>query len=159
MRTRSETILLLEPCPYVESRYAGALTKLGYWQLLYANYVDTPAFAIGTAMADGVVAIWLDPKIAVDRVARAVANATGFPRVRGALVVSPFTTASNARLLAQSGAKGWARPPLSESDFAGRLGCLLHGDRRLGADRRTIADRRTAPDRRRQPLYPLAVPA
>ena len=153
MRTRSDTVLLLEARPFVDSLYAGVLNQLGYWQLLYANYGDTPAFAVGTAAADAVVAVWLDDRIGVDRFARAVANATSFPRVRGALIVSPFSTEINARQLARSGARAWARPPVSSRELGARLSCLLHGDRRLGGERRVVADRR------REPLYPVAVPA
>ena len=158
MRTRSETILLLEAHPYIRSQYARVLNALGYWQLLYANY--TEGVAVGNATAfDAVVAVWTDSAIAPERFARVVAYVTDLPRVRGALIVSPFTTAHNARLLARSGARGWARPPVSYSELGARLACLLHGDRRFGGERRVAVDRHPAPDRRREPAYPVAVPA
>src|SRR5258708_5712055 len=152
MRCRSETVLLLESVPYTENRYAGLLTALGYWELLYSNYADAVTFRPLAAEIDGVVAVWTDGGIAADRFARAVANATSLPRVRGALIVSPYATEENARLLMRSGAKGWARPPLSRHQLAGGLSCVLHGDRR----------HRTQPvptDRRREPVYPLAATA
>lgn len=152
MRCRSETILLLEARPYSQNVYAGALNRLGYWQLLYSNYAAGGVPPAGTSAFDAVVAVWFDADMAIDRFARAVANAALLPRVRGALIISPFTTETNARLLARSGAKAWARPPVTDGDLGGRLGCLLHGDRRRG-------DRRIVRDRRGEPMYPLAVPA
>lgn len=153
MRCRSETIVLLDSRPYTTTEYADLLAQLGYWQCLYADYSEGSAMVAGAAAVDAVVAVWTDRTIGVDRFARAVAEATNFPRVRGALIVSPFTTESNARLLSRHGARGWARPPVSKSDLGGRLNVLLHGDRRLDGQRRVIADRR------REPLYPIAVPA
>ena len=153
MRTRSETIVLLDSRPFTTTAYAEILAEIGYWQVLYGNYLEASGLVAGGAAADAVVAVWTAETVAVDRFARAVAEATRFPRVRGALVVSPFTTEPNARLLARSGARAWARPPVSKSDLAGRLNVLLHGDRRVVRDNLVLADRR------RQPLYPLAVPA
>ncbi len=158
MHNRSETILLLEPHPYPHNKYAGLLNTLGYWQLLYADYTD--GSAVGNVKAfDAVVAIWTDDTIAPDRFARIISYVTGLPRVRGALIVSPFTTEDNARLLARSGAKGWARPPVPLGELGARVACLLGGDRRTLSHRRIMGDRRDSPDRRVQPLYPLPLPA
>jgi len=158
MHSRREIILLLESHPYTQSRYANALNGLGYWQLQYADYTESAA--VGKAAAfDAVVAVWTDEAIAPERFARVVSYVTDLPRVRGALILSPFTTLDNARLLARSGAKGWARPPVTHNELGARLACLLHGNRRLGGDRRVAADRHDRPDRRREPLYPVAVPA
>lgn len=155
MPRHAETILLFEPRPYARNQYATVLNRLGYWRLLYANYTEYSGFAPGIAPFEAVVAVWTEDDVALDRFARAVANATSFPHVRGALIVSPFTSEDNVRLLARSGARGWAVPPVSDSELGGRLGCLLHGDRRTGAERRR-ADERAAPDRRRMPAYPVA---
>jgi len=158
MRARSETILLLESRPFGRSKYADILNALGYWQLLYADYTEGSAVGNATAF-DAVVAVWTDEAIAPDRFARLVSYLTSLPRVRGALIVSPFATVDNARLLARSGAKGWARPPVPLTEMGARLGCLLHGDRRRQPDRRIVGDRRDGPDRRRAPLYPMPLPA
>lgn len=158
MRRHDETILLFESCPYVRSQYSGVLNQLGFWRLLFANYAEGPGFAAGIAPFDAVIAVWTDADINVNQFARAVANATSLLKVRGALVVSPFTTADNVQLLARSGAKGWARPPVSNGELAARLRVLLHGDRRVAAERR-LETRRQAVDRRHSPLYPVAVPA
>ena len=159
MRSRNETILLLDSRPYAGNKYAGALNALGYWQILYADYTESSAFVGNASAFDAVVGVWTDAAVAPERFARIVAYVTGLPRVRGALVVSPFTTADNARLLAGSGAKGWARPPVSLVEFGARLGCLLHGDRRMHVERRVLPDRPDSPDRRHEPLYPVTVPA
>ena len=156
MPRHNETVLLFEPRPYARNQYAHILNQVGYWRLLYANYAEHSGFTQGIAPFDAVVAVWTEDDIAVEHLARAVANATSVPHVRGALVVSPFTSEGNVRLLARSGAKGWAVPPVSHTELAGRLGCLLHGDRRNGSERRQAGLPRSAPDRRRQPAYPVA---
>lgn len=153
-----ETILLFEPRPYARNQYAAILNQLGYWRLLYANYTEHSGFAPGIAPFEAVVAVWTEDDVAIDRFARAVASATSFPHVRGALVVSPFTSEDNVRQLARSGARGWAVPPVSDADLAGRLSCVLHGDRRAAPERRR-AGPRAALDRRHMPLYPLPAPA
>jgi hypothetical protein len=152
MRTRSETILLLEPVPYTENRYAGPLTALGYWQLLYSNYSDATSFRTLSAEVDGVVAVWTDAGVAAPRFARAVANGTSLVGVRGALIISPFATADNARLLQRSGARAWARPPVSLTELGSRLQCMLYGDRRRLAQPIVL-------DRRRTGLFPAPMPA
>jgi hypothetical protein len=152
MRCRSETILLLEAVPYVENRYAGPLTALGFWQLLYFNYTDAASFRALAAEIDAVVAVWTDPGVAAERFARAVANATSLVGVRGALIISPYATAENARLLQRSGARAWARPPVSLTELGSRLDCLVRGERRR-------AVRPVPIDRRSSTLYPAAVPA
>lgn len=159
MRSRNETLLLLESRPYARNKYAGALNALGYWQVLYADYTEGSAFFGNASAFDAVVAVWTDEAIAPERFARIVTCVTSLPRVRGALIVSPFTTEDNARLLARSGAKGWARPPVPLGELGARVGCLLRGDRRVHGDRRIVADRSDSPDRRREPLYPMALPA
>jgi hypothetical protein len=152
MRCRSETILLLEAVPYVETRYGGPLTALGYWQLLHFNYNDALSFRSLAAEIDAVVAVWTDGGVAAERFARAVASATSLVGVRGALVISPFATADNARLLQRSGARVWARPPVSLTELGARLDCLVRGDRRRIAQP-VVLDRRSAA------LYPAAIPA
>lgn len=154
MPRHNETILLFEPHPYARNEYAAILNQAGYWRLLYANYTEHTGFAAGIAPFEAVVAVWTQDDVALDRFARAVANATSLPHVRGALIVSPFTSEDNVRRLARSGAKGWAVPPVSNGELAGRLSCLLRGDRRTGAERRV--GQRAAPDRRRMPAYPVA---
>ena len=158
MPRHNETLLLFEPRPYARNQYATVLNQLGYWRLLYANYAEHSGFAPGIAPFEAVVAVWTEDDVAIDHFARAVASATSFAHVRGALVVSPFTNEDNVRLLARSGAKGWAVPPVSKDELAGRIGCLLRGDRRAGSDRRSTGQR-AVPDRRRAPFYPLAAPA
>ena len=159
MRSRNEILLLLESRPYARNKYAGALNALGYWQIVYADYTEGSAFFGNASAYDAVVAVWTDPAIAPERFARMVACVTSLPRVRGALIVSPFTTEDNARLLARSGAKGWARPPVPLGELGARVACLLGGDRRTLSNRRIIGDRADSPDRRHQPLYPLPLPA
>ena len=158
MRRQDETILLFESYPYVRSQYSGVLNQLGYWRLLFANYTEGPGFAAGIAPFDAVVAVWTEPGIDVNQFAGAVANATSLLKVRGALIVSPFTNEDNVRLLGRSGAKGWARPPVSNGELAARLRVLLHGDRRVAAERR-LEVRHQAADRRHMPLYPLPMSA
>jgi len=151
MRYRTEKLLLLESRPYVNNWYVGALTSLGYTQLVYANYASVTPFRAPITPVDAVVAVWTDDTIVVDRFAGAVAAVTERPSVRGALILSPFATASNARLLMGSGAKAWIRPPISKGEISARLHVMMYGERR----REVVAVR---PDRR-APLHAAAVPA
>ena len=148
---RKETILLLEARPFATSEYAGLLSLLGYTQLLYSNYADGVAFTGSGAHIDAVMAVWIDGFIAADRFARAVANASGLRGVRGALVVSPFATADNARLLGRSGVRAWVRPPVIAPDLAARLQVLIHGERRQRLQ--------TVAAERRLSLYAAPMPA
>jgi len=130
MRYRSEKILLLESRPYYSNWYAGTLTSLGFTQLVYANYASVTPFRTPLAPVDAVVAVWTDDTIVVDRFAGAVAAATERPGVRGALILSPFATAANARLLMGSGAKAWIRPPISKGEISAKLHVMMYGERR-----------------------------
>jgi hypothetical protein len=68
------------------------------------------------------------------------------------MVVSPFTTPANAKLLRHCGARAWVRFPFSMNEFVSRLHYLLEGERRH--DRQPVRY-----DRRREPAFPIAVPA
>ncbi len=152
MLIHSESILLLESVPYTQSSYAEMLGELGYGYLHYADYGDEPKLDAPAGTLDGVVAVWMDRAVGAEQFAHLVARATAFPRARGALIISPFATEENARLLARSGAKGWARPPLAKAAIAQRLSYVLHGERRQRPER-------VVADRRREPVYPVALPA
>jgi len=131
MPYRDETILLLEPRPYARNQYAAQLTGLGYQKLLYSDYAGGAPFDAAAAVRlDAVVAVWNDGAVAVDRFARIVASAAAAATARGALVISPFSTADNARLLAQSGARAWLLPPVGDGEIDARIQLLVHGERR-----------------------------
>jgi hypothetical protein len=142
MRYRSDTILLVESVSFADSLYTGPLNALGYWNLHYANYSETASFRAPEIVINAVVAVWTDGLVPLDRFARAVSHAASLPRVRGALIVSPFATEPNARLLAKAGAKSWACPPVSERDLDLRLRCILEGDRRRAAQPIAVERRR-----------------
>ncbi len=151
MRYRTEKILLLESRPNINNWYAAALAMLGYTDVTYVYYTRRPPLPLPPA-ADPVVAVWADGGVAIERFAEAVGDATARAGVRGALIISPFATEANARLLVDHGAKAWVRPPASKGEIGARLNVMLYGDRR-----RTV--RPVAVDRRHAPIYATAIPA
>jgi len=131
MPYRDETILLLEPRPYRRNQYAALLTGLGYEKLLYSDYAGGAPFnATAVLRLDAVVAVWNDEAVDADRFAGVVAGAASAATAHGALVISPFATAENARRLGQSGARAWLVPPVADDELDARLQLLVHGERR-----------------------------
>ncbi len=149
MLHRSETILLLEHVPLSTSVCASALETLGYERVCYAQFTPDGEVTPTAEEIDAVVAVWTDYDIDRYVVLDMIASATSLPHARGALVISPFSTAENAELFKQSGARAWLRYPFQASQFDQRLRYLFHGDRR----ERFL----TVPhDQRRDPIYPVA---
>ena len=131
MPYRDEAILLLEPHPYPRNEYAAQLTGLGYEKLLYSDYAGgVPFDAAGVLRLDAVVGVWNDGTVAADRFARAVSSAAAAATAQGALIISPFATAENARLLGRSGARTWLLPPVADAELDARIQLLIHGERR-----------------------------
>ncbi len=152
MAWRSELILLLDHQPPVTSACAQALAALGYTRVRYQDYLRSSS-VVGTGeVVHAIVAAWTDRTIDRDTFLTAVDGATDRPHVRGALVVSPFSTPRNAQMLQRCGAKAWIRFPFSVAEFDSRLRFLLEGERRRRVEPVAI-------DWRREPVFPLVAPA
>src|SRR5262245_34308748 len=99
MIRHKETILLLEHHAPKSSLCVSALGSLGYQHVRYANYSRSGGVTPIDDRVDIVVAVWTDTSIDLHTVIHVVGKATELPGVRGALIVSPFSTRENADLL------------------------------------------------------------
>jgi DNA-binding response OmpR family regulator len=149
MNAYVENILLLDHQPRAASNCAQVLELLGYRHFMYRDYSRPQAVEWADDDVDAVVAAWTAPEIERRELLLALMGCSKLPRVRGVLVVSPFSTPANARLLQLSGARAWIRYPFSMNEFDSRLRYLLNGERR-----RTRQSVRY--DRRREPAFPVA---
>jgi DNA-binding response OmpR family regulator len=147
-----DNILLLDHQPRTASHCAQVLDLLGCKYLMYRDYSESEAMEWADEDVDLVIAAWTDRQIERRTLLMALMGCTKLPKVRGVLVVSPFSTPANAKLLQLCGARAWIRFPFSMNEFVSRLRYLQDGERR-----RTRKPVRY--DRRREPAFPIAVPA
>jgi DNA-binding response OmpR family regulator len=147
-----ENILLLDHQPRTASNCAQVLELLGCSHLMYRDYSQSDGMAWADSDVDIVIAAWTSREIERRALLMALMGCTKLPKVRGVLVVSPFSTPANAKLLQLCGARAWIRYPFSMNEFVSRLRYLVDGERR-----RTRQPIRY--DRRREPAFPIAIPA
>lgn len=149
MNAYMENVLLLDHCPRTASNSAQALELLGYKHFMYRDYSRPDNMEWADDEVDAVIAAWTVPEVERRELLLALLSCSKLPRVRGILIISPFSTPQNARLLQHSGARAWLRFPFSMNEFDSRLRFLLNGERR-----RTSKPVRY--DRRREPAFPIS---
>jgi hypothetical protein len=104
-----ENILLLDHQPRTASNCAQVLELLGCKYLTYRDYSDPENVEWADEDIDIVIAAWTDREVERRTLLMALMGCTKLPKVRGVMVVSPFSTPANAKLLQLCGARAWIR--------------------------------------------------